>query len=83
MFPCGWASWNTKFLKYYDGSMKHFNAQSQKAIKQTYKNKVFYKYDLTRISSEFKRKLNKEDYRMKKRTNFLKCLKQGIIQVSS
>jgi hypothetical protein len=62
MFPCGWASWNTKFLKFYDGSMIHFNAQSQKNIKESYKNKVFYKYDLTRFNSEFKRKLNNENF---------------------
>lgn len=55
LLPCGWASWAKKFLKYYDGELKHFNEQNIRNIKKTYSNKKLYKQQINLMLREKKR----------------------------
>lgn len=47
LMPCGWASWNDKFLKMYDGDMVHFEDRGmQKKLKYAYECKALYRQQL-------------------------------------
>ncbi|PKM44129.1 MAG: hemolytic protein HlpA [Firmicutes bacterium HGW-Firmicutes-8] len=49
MLPCGWASWSSKYVKYYDGNLDLLkNNVTLKRIRSTYRNKKMYEYDLER-----------------------------------
>lgn len=44
LFPCGWASWGSKFLKYYDGDLKSLeDIRIMNLIEKQYFNKALYK----------------------------------------
>ncbi|MBQ4571485.1 MAG: glycosyltransferase family 2 protein [Bacilli bacterium] len=44
MLPCGWASWSSKFLKYYDGKLENYSSEFvQKNIDYSYYNYKVYK----------------------------------------
>jgi len=53
MLPCGWASWNTKFTKYYDGNFKLLkNPSVIKAIKNEFETGRLYKMISDRWKAE-------------------------------
>ena len=70
LLPCGWASWSSKFLKYYDGNLDlTSNKQVMKALPSKYENKKLYRQQLELTLSERKRiisgtKPNSWDYQM-------------------
>lgn len=43
LMPCGWASWSSKFLKYYDGDFTTYNKTNRKELGKKYTNKSLYK----------------------------------------
>lgn len=43
LLPCGWASWSSKFLKYYEKDFSNLNAISIEKIKNRYLNKKLFK----------------------------------------
>lgn len=63
MLPCGWASWSSKFKKYYEVNLDNFNSANIKKIKKEYIDKRLYRQEIQNITEEFKRKLRKENYR--------------------
>lgn len=63
MLPCGWASWKTKFEKYYDGYLELWeDPYIQKRIKYEYKNKKLMKQDINRWNKELLRKKNNQRF---------------------
>lgn len=70
MFPCGWASWSDKFLKFYDGELALFADDSvRKKVLATYTNRALANQDLSYWQSEYNRKNRGErfiswDYQM-------------------
>lgn len=70
LLPCGWASWATKFNRYYDGEMKLLDEEYvYKRLKDTYLNKSLYrqqKYSFNRTKHllENNRKSCSWDYQM-------------------
>lgn len=65
LLPCGWASWSTKFLKYYDGNLNTISINDKlkfKKLKRKYENKKLYKQQKNSLISELKRKLNNEKF---------------------
>lgn len=70
LLPCGWASWSSKFLKYYDGYLSDFNnKEKKKAFLSSYRNLLFGAYQLQCVENEYKRhkrynRFNSWDYQM-------------------
>ena len=70
LFPCGWASWSDKFLKYYDGNLELFaDERIRENVLATYTNRALSNQDLRRWQSEYNRKKRGErfiswDYQM-------------------
>lgn len=57
LLPCGWASWNRKFLKYYDGDLNHFKDTTKKKVfLKSYTSKLLAFYQLQSIKNEYFRK---------------------------
>lgn len=57
LMPCGWASWDTKFSKYYDGDLKCLDKpETQKHIKDSYTNKALYRQQMVSAGLEKYRK---------------------------
>lgn len=47
LLPCGWASWSSKFLKYYDGELSLLNEKSIiKRISREYWNKALFNQEM-------------------------------------
>jgi hypothetical protein len=46
MLPCGWASWSSKFSKFYDGHLENLNNYSSKEIKNSFESKTLYKQEV-------------------------------------
>lgn len=46
MLPCGWASWDNKFNKYYDGKLENLNESSGKNLKARFKNVNLYNQEI-------------------------------------
>ncbi|WP_086478533.1 hemolytic protein HlpA [Arenibacter amylolyticus] len=46
MLPCGWASWSSKFSKFYDGKLELLNKKSAKDLKASFLNKKLYKQEI-------------------------------------
>lgn len=56
MLPCGWASWASKFSKYYDGLFNKKDALSSfDKARINYYSSQFYKYDRSRWETEYYR----------------------------
>lgn len=50
LLPCGWASWASKFKRYYDGELALFNDEDiVKKLKNQYSNKALYRQQLYSI----------------------------------
>ena len=48
MLPCGWASWRSKFCRFYDGEMSLFRDSTIRSkVRKEYTNSLLYKQDLT------------------------------------
>lgn len=57
LMPCGWASWNSKFNRYYDGDMKYLEDESKmKKIRNSYQMKSLYKQQLNSAQYEVYRR---------------------------
>lgn len=57
--PCGWASWSSKFLKYYDGELVHATDEIYlKRFQSSYNSHALYKQQLRSMQSELTRKKN-------------------------
>lgn len=57
MLPCGWATWSTKFRKYYDKDFSLYSDELLKhKIKNTYRSKKLFRYDMTKWQFEVERK---------------------------
>lgn len=48
MLPCGWASWGSKFSKFYDGELKLLNKETGKKLRKKFLNKKLYKQEKTK-----------------------------------
>lgn len=46
MLPCGWASWASKYQKYYDGELELFSEKNIQDLKQKYDNRSLFEQDL-------------------------------------
>jgi hypothetical protein len=69
MLPCGWASWQHKFSKYYDGELELYTEKNIEFIRSKYDDQKFFEYDLSRWQSEIDNKIagkkyNSWDYQM-------------------
>jgi hypothetical protein len=70
MFPCGWASWSSKFLAYYDGEMNNWNNPILKEqLKRSFYHKALYRQEFRNWTREFfnikhKGKAKSWDYQM-------------------
>jgi len=69
MLPCGWATWSSKFIKYYDAYFKNFNSKNIKKIKNQYSDKKLFKKDLKNWKMEVRnyklsQKFSSWDYQM-------------------
>ena len=55
LFPCGWASWSHKFLKYYDGELQALKNDpcAWDSIHSRYKNEALYIQQKDSITREF------------------------------
>lgn len=54
--PCGWASWSSKFLKYYDGELLHASDETYlNRFKASYSSRALYKQQLRSMQSELNR----------------------------
>lgn len=53
LYPCGWASWSDKFLKYYDGELLQFNDKNNEIFFNSHQNKKLAKQQLLHIRSEY------------------------------
>lgn len=62
MLPCGWATWSSKFIKYYDAHLDLYTKENIRDIKKRYHNNTFYKYDINRFAQEYNRKVNNEKF---------------------
>lgn len=52
LLPCGWASWASKFNKYYDGDLELLNNENiVRRLKDQYTNKALYRQQLRSIRS--------------------------------
>lgn len=61
MLPCGWASWNHKFSKYYDGMLELFRDKSVlEKVRYGYKNKTLLRQNLRSWNMESSRIINKQ-----------------------
>lgn len=50
LLPCGWASWSSKFNKYYDGELVLLDdPNTSRKLKNQYKNKALYRQQLYSI----------------------------------
>lgn len=58
MLPCGWASWGSKFLSFYDSDYSLYNEYVLKRLKHEYSNMELYKFDLARWKGDVSRKMN-------------------------
>lgn len=59
MLPCGWASWSSKFINYYDGNLDLFSDEKiLSKVKFYYKNKILYAQNLRSWKMERKRILS-------------------------
>ena len=46
MLPCGWASWSSKFTKFYDGTIQLYrNPYIRERLRKEYLNKLLYQHD--------------------------------------
>lgn len=63
LLPCGWASWKTKYEKYYDAYFSNFNDSVIKRIKPSYRNNPLYKQQIEAIQREYDRMQNGERFR--------------------
>lgn len=53
MLPCGWASWSSKFLKYYDGNLQLYSDPVLlEKVKQSYSNRTLLRQNLMSWSVE-------------------------------
>lgn len=52
LLPCGWASWSSKFLKYYDYDFTNLNNQGLKQARKTYQSLRHYRYDVRNWKAE-------------------------------
>ncbi|MFR2451488.1 MAG: glycosyltransferase family 2 protein [Clostridia bacterium] len=63
LMPCGWASWKSKFLKYYDFEFsKANNVGWEKEFKTKYKNARLFNQQRRTIAAEIMRKKNGKRY---------------------
>ncbi len=46
MLPCGWASWASKYQKYYDGELKLFSEENIQYLKRKYDSRSLFEQDL-------------------------------------
>lgn len=69
-FPCGWASWSSKFLEYYDGRLQNYqNIEYYNNYRNSFDSQVYYKQQSSHLHSEFTairegRKLSSWDHQM-------------------
>lgn len=56
LLPCGWASWSSKFLKYYDGYFETFgDPQKRKTFFESYSDKWLARWQYQSIKNEVER----------------------------
>lgn len=56
LLPCGWASWNTKFLKYYDGELSTFRDEAHKRkFYSSYSNRWLAQWQYQSVRNEVER----------------------------
>ena len=63
LLPCGWASWKTKYEKYYDAYFSNFNDSVITRIKPGYRNNPLYKQQMEVIQREYDRMKKGERFR--------------------
>lgn len=64
LMPCGWASWSSKFKKYYDYDFKMASDELwEKKLKKKYKDKKLYLQQRGSIKGEISRRLSTGAYR--------------------
>ncbi|WP_392544709.1 hypothetical protein [Oryzobacter telluris] len=56
MLPCGWASWASKFPRYYDGELDLFTSANVESIRSQYSSARLYAYDVGRVGGERQRR---------------------------
>lgn len=49
LLPCGWASWSSKFLKYYDGELTSISKSKIEVMKSTYLDERLFHQELQTI----------------------------------
>ena len=63
LLPCGWASWATKFTKYYDGDLNCLDNDNAIAkLIHTYKSKPLFRQQLNSANYELHRRENGQKY---------------------
>ena len=56
LLPCGWASWSTKFLKYYDGELSTFRDEAHKRkFYSSYSNRWLAQWQYQSVRNEVER----------------------------
>ena len=56
LLPCGWASWSTKFLKYYDGELSTFGDEAHKRkFYSSYSNRWLAQWQYQSVRNEVER----------------------------
>lgn len=56
LLPCGWASWSTKFLKYYDGELSTFRDEEHKRkFYSSYSNRWLAQWQYQSVRNEVER----------------------------
>lgn len=63
LLPCGWASWKSKFVKYYDSYFQNYTDIVVSRMRETYENKALYKQQMESIDGERQRMQNGEPFR--------------------
>lgn len=57
LLPCGWASWSTKFLKYYDGELSTFRDEAHKRkFYSSYSNRWLAQWQYQSVRNEVERR---------------------------